>query len=137
MKNYELTYLISPDSSASEVTVVVAKIINFIREKEGSITSSPDPSRIKLAYLINKKTDAFLVSCYFSLAPELIIELKKFTDEQNEIMRNIIIIKKKIKEPIIKIERSKIAVIETDKPEKKPKESELKEIDAKIDEILS
>jgi len=145
MKNYELTYLISSDYSESDVATVIAKITNFVREKEGSIKKTSEPSKIKLAYLIEKKAEAFLTSTYFSMAPEKIAELEAFLKEQNELLRYILVFKKVIKEKLTK-RRTKPQPVEHIKPvtpvkelseeEKEEKKVELQEIDDKIDEIL-
>jgi len=142
MKNYELTYLISPDFSESEVANTIAKVTNTIREKEGSIKKTAEPSKMKLAYLIEKKSEAFIVSTDFSIVPEKISELEKFLKEQNEILRYTVLAKKEYKEKADK-RRTKpqpVASVPSPGGEEEPSKAgkvELKEIDEKIDEILS
>lgn len=141
MKNYELTYLISSDYSETDVATVIAKITNLVREKEGSVKKTSEPSKIKLAYLIEKKAEAYLISTYFSLAPEKISELETFLKEQNELLRYIIVVKRERKEKTVK-KRVKPQTVEPVTPPVKEvteeeKKVELKAIDDKIDEILS
>lgn len=147
MKNYELTYLISSDYSETDVAKVIAGITNFVREKEGSIKRTSEPSKIKLAYLIEKKAEAYSISTYFSLAPEKIKDLEFYLKEQNELLRYILVFKKDIKEKLTK-RRTKPQPIEAIIPvpakpakelseeEKEEKKVELQAIDDKIDEIL-
>ena len=141
MKKYELTYLISSDYSETDVATVIAKITNLVREKEGSVKKTSEPSKIKLAYLIEKKAEAYLISTYFSLAPEKISELETFLKEQNELLRYIIVVKRERKEKTVK-KRVKPQTVEPVTPPVKEvteeeKKVELKAIDDKIDEILS
>ena len=139
MKNYELTYLISPDFSENEVATTIAKVTNSIREKEGSIKKTAEPSRIKLGYLIEKKAEAFMVSTDFSLAPEKLSDLEGFLKEQNEILRYVVLIKKEYKEKISKRRAKPVSPVLSPAGEEEPSKAgkvELKEIDDKIDEIL-
>ncbi len=135
MKKYELTYLVSPDLSEEEVQILIAKITNGIRDKAGSVTNTTDPSKITLGYLINKKAMAFLVSTYFSLAPESITKLENLLKEEKNVLRSTILVKVGRKEKpkrIRKIEPSPISQPETHETSK----VELEEIDQKIDDIL-
>lgn len=133
MKSYELTYIVSPDLSGQELEILMAKITNSIREETGSIEKSSEPSRIKLGYSIKKKAEAFLVSTYFSLSPEKLINLERILKEQNNILRYIIVTKIKRKEKPKKLRKSQD--IQTHQTSEK--KVELNEIDQKIDEILN
>ncbi len=144
MKNYELTYLISSDYSETDVAKVIAGITNFIRGKEGSIKRTSEPSKIKLAYSVEKKAEAYLISTYFSLSSEKIKDLEFYLKEQNDFLRYILVVKKDIKEKLTK-RRTKpqpvesiipVPVKELSEEEKEEKKVELQEIDDKIDEIL-
>ncbi|MBU3942952.1 30S ribosomal protein S6 [Patescibacteria group bacterium] len=136
MKNYELTYLISSDYSETDVAKVIAGITNFVREKEGSIKRTSEPSKIKLAYLVEKKAEAYLISTYFSLAPEKIAELEVYLKEKRELLRYILVVKKDIKEKLTKRRTKPQPVKELSEEEKEVKKVELQAIDDKIDEIL-
>jgi len=138
MKNYELTYLVSPDLTDSELEDLNGKVANFIREKDGSVSAVSTPSKIKLGYKIGKKEDAFMASCYFSAEQSRLAEIKTFIESQTDVLRHIIVIKKKIKEPIIRIERPKVSISTEAKIEESKESEEInKKIDEKIDEILN
>lgn len=143
MKNYELSHLISPEISETEINRLVDEITDFIKSQSGDIKKISEPSKKELGYYINKKSEAFLSCVCFSLDPEKITALESFLKEKKGILRYIIIAKKKHKE--YKGEFSKrtdkttaegTAVNELEVREKKSEKIELKEIDQKIEEIL-
>jgi len=147
MKNYELTYLISPDLPEEELKIFSGKINNFIQEETGILEKTTEPSKKKLGYSIKKKEEAFLVALNFSLNPEKLGSLEKKLKSENQILRYIILTKK-ISKKILHPKRtslglaSKEALPKIKKPPEappkitEPKKVELKEIDKKIEEIL-
>jgi len=128
MKNYELTYIISPDLTEQEVENLSLKITAFIQEEGGSF---------KPSYSIKKKEGGFLNVLDFHIMPEKLGNLKKKLDSEKQILRYIILTKKILK---------KIPDQETFTKKRRPQEPidqrpgaekvELEEIDKKIDEIL-
>ena len=133
MKNYELAYLISPDLSTAEAKAFSEKIAGFISELEGLVLNDVSPERRKLAYLINKKIEAFLVSLEFSLLPEKIKDLKEKIVSEKQILRHIIVTKAKEK---IKAKKVRQIVKEEPTVKEKEKKVEIEKIGEKIDEIL-
>lgn len=130
MKNYELTYLVSPDLSGEQVQTLTEKIADYVTEETGIIIKTSKPSKISLGYLIKKRGEAFLVSIDFSLNPEKIINIEKNILKEGDILRHLVIIKEEKKEAPV---RTRI------KPKTEESQStkvELKEIDKKIEEIL-
>ncbi|MBZ9577427.1 30S ribosomal protein S6 [Patescibacteria group bacterium] len=147
MKNYELTYLISPDLSEEELKIFSGKISNFIQEETGTLEKTTEPSKKKLGYPIKKKEEAFLVALNFSLNPEKLGSLEKKLKSENQILRYVILTKK-TPEKILRPRRTSLGLATEEtlpkikKPPKvppkitEPKKVELKEIDKKIEEIL-
>jgi len=131
MKNYELAYLISPDLSEEKVQLLIAKINDAIRADNGTVSNTPEPSKIKLGYLIEKKIEAFLVSTHFSSDPDKITNLEKALKEEKEVLRHIII-KKIFKEKPARLRKN----TKSSAPETEAEKVELREIDQKIEEIL-
>lgn len=129
MKKYELTYIVSPNLSEQELEVLIAKITDSVREETGSVEKTSMPSKIKLGYLIKKQSEAFLISTYFSIDQDRIANLEKKIKEQNDILRYMLVIKKKIKEKLLKPKKIQV-------PQTLDRKVELKEIDQKIEEIL-
>jgi len=131
MKNYELIYLISPELSEEELKSLSNKMVGFIQEQGGVLKKTTEASKKKLGYGIKKKQEAFLITLNFSSNPEKLENLKKKLKTENQILRYMIL-NKDLSEKILRPRRTI--------PELKTKESEkveLKEIDKKIEEILS
>lgn len=132
MKNYELTYLISPEISEEKVQLLIAKMNDAIRADNGTVSNTSGPSKIKLGYSIEKKTEAFLVSTHFSSDPDKIINLERALKEEKEFLRHVIIVKRTFKEKPARLRKS----IKPSAPETEAEKVELREIDQKIEEIL-
>lgn len=127
MKYYELTYLISPELSESEVQAIQEKLSSSIQEKGGVLDASGNTEKIILSYPIKKKMEAFLASFSFYLKPEDIDNIDKELKSNSSILRSLIFSKKKLKE----------AKPARKRPVKKTeKKTELKDIEEKLEEIL-
>src|SRR4030042_2434618 len=138
MKKYELTYLISPELSEIEINSLSQKVVSFIEEEKGKIDKKEEPAKRKLGYPIKNKNEAFLVCLDFSLDPEKITDLEKKIQSENQILRDIIIIKEKIKEiPFKHRFKPIIDQPQADELTTHQQKVELKEIDKKIEEILN
>lgn len=137
MKNYELTYLISPELSEEEGKQFQDKIYSFIQDEGGILGEGKLLLKRRLAYPVKKQIQAYLVSTTFQLNPEKLANLEKRLKSENQILRHIIIVKRKYKlssprrKPIIPTEGKS-----PEKPRKEEKKIELKEIEKKLDEIL-
>jgi len=140
MKQYELSYLITPELSESEINNLSQKVLGFIEEEKGRINKKEEPIKRKLGYPIKSKNEAFLICLDFFLEPEKINDLEKKIQAENQILRDIIITKEKIKEAPLKRRFKPVSNIpEAGQPMVdylKNKKVELKEIDKKIEEIL-
>jgi len=126
MKHYELVYLISPDLSSDQARALAEKTAGFINELSGLSEKITEPETKKLAYPIKKKQTAHIVCLSFSLSAERVKDLDEKIKSENEILRYMILEKKKEKLPKEK------RMIE--KP--KEKKVEIEKMDKKIDEIL-
>jgi len=136
MKSYELSYLILPEMSEEEAKAFQEKIASLIKEEGGVLNDQGIIERIRLAYNIQKQSQAYLAVLNFQQEPLKLTELEKKLKLEKQILRYLILFKKKLKpisqkrqrpEPIIKKER---VVSE------KEKKVELQEIDKKLEEIL-
>lgn len=126
-KYYEITYIAVPTLNEKEIEALQNKVKSFIQEMEGKIENELSPIKTKLGYPIKKFSEGFLVSIEFSLLPEKIDLLDKKIKETPEILRHLIINKKK---PSLKPAKTKETKI------KKPKKVELKDLEEKLKEIL-
>jgi len=145
MKSYELTYIISSEITAEDAELESKNIETFIQKKEGTILKSEKPSPRTLSYLIKKQSSGFMGILEFQLEPEHINELKEKIQKNNRIIRHMLIIKKPAKiqkerrirkKPLATVEISPI-IKTKEKIEKTNKKVELKEIEEKLEEILS
>jgi len=133
MRLYELTYLITPDFTEIEVKNFYNKINSLIEKEKGVLDSIEFKEKTflkrDLAYPIKNKKEAILKSLRFRLDPKNLENIKKFLDSEKQILRYLILAKapKKIEVKLKpKIQR----------PSKKVKKVELKEIEKKLEEIL-
>jgi len=132
MKNYELTCLISPNLSETELKSFQEKIIVLLQKEQGILVGQNQNKVLKknLAYPIKKMVQAYLINFNFKINPEGLQNLKKALKIEPELIRYIILVKKLTK--IIKMPEKPVRV-----PKKisQPK-VELKEIEKKLEEIL-
>jgi ribosomal protein S6 len=128
MKYYELAFILSSKLSETDASDIKQKLETLIQEKEGILDFSEDLKKISLSYPIEKETQAYLGSIKFFLKKDNIKEIEAKTKEEKSILRFILCNKKKIEAQ------------ESDKKRtapKKKKKAELKDIEEKLDEILS
>lgn len=138
MKNYELTFLISPDLSDERSAQSRDKIISLIKEEEGVLLEANILLKRNLAYPIQGKSEAYLASILFQLSPEKLSGLEKRLKEEKEIMRYIILAERKRKAVSLVRRRKPIGITSLPAGETKTQEKkvELKEIEKKLEEIL-
>ncbi len=130
MKFYELAYLLAPELSEKELSLVQEKINSFIQEMEGLLNETFPPVEKNLAYPIKKREKAFFSWLTFQLKPEKLKDLEEKLKGEEKILRYLILAKKLPKKaPSLPSFQKKKVVQE------KPK-VELKEIEKKLEEIL-
>jgi len=159
-RQYELTFLVSPELQEEEVILLEKEIEEEIKKFEGVAKISPAENKKlgkrQLSYPIKKFQSAYFLSFDFALNPSKIKELTLAIKEKKDIIRHLITLaikrevahtpKKKAKlsiketKKIIKEIKSKIEIpkkpIKKTTEEKRRKKVELKEIDKKLEEIL-
>ena len=145
MKNYELSYLISPESTTEETEALNAGITSFIQKEGGLILKSEIPVSKFLGYTIKKQRSALWVNLEFSAEPEKITLIDGFVKKETKILRYLLVIKKpkrQVKERRERKEQTPTPATEAVrgesvvKPEKFDKKVDLQDIDEKLDEIL-
>lgn len=146
-KNYEISYLISPNVSEEEVFSVAGKITSLIQNAKGIANKVEEPKKIKLAYPINKQRNAYFGWTTFSMLPENLEQFKKKIKlEEKSILRFLIVyLPKKVLElrnrPVYQPRpKTEKPLAPTYKPA--PREAEKQEavditaLDKKLEEIL-
>ncbi|MDP2664306.1 MAG: 30S ribosomal protein S6 [bacterium] len=135
MKNYELTYLITPLFSEEEAVAFQDKMTSFIQGEGGILTEGGILVRRRLAYPIKKQQQAYLASLTFQVNPEKIASLEKKLKAEKEILRYILIIKSPARKMLQRIRRPvSVPGITSGTKEfvpSKEKKVELKEIEKK------
>lgn len=86
MQNYELTCLISPDLNEKDLEALFEQARGIINE-EGKIAKAEAPKKIKLAYSIRKKEEAFLASFEFQAEPSNAQGLKGKLEKIPQLLR--------------------------------------------------
>jgi ribosomal protein S6 len=134
MKLYELSFLITPDIKEETAKQITQDLISSLQEKGGALDNLGNIRFINLAYEIGKKSQAYFSSFSFFASPENIADLEKRLKNNREILRFLIVSKKKqrlsarfirreIKKPIAKRKFSGV-------------KTSIEQIEEKLDEIL-
>ena len=132
MKNYELTYLISPDIPEEELKSFQEKIDSFLQEGGGKSEGFKLPIKKRLAYPIKKKNETYGGILNFYLSPEKLESFEKKLAKEPKILRYLLLVKEAPKKMEIPRIRAKAKAPKL----KKEKKVELKEIEKKLEEIL-
>ncbi len=136
MNYYELTCLISPDISETELPEVSDKIKQIITENSGKIEEASISPKRKTVYLANGLTEKMFLFVSFFQFPEGNIEkLKKTIKEEKNIFRYLLL--KKKKKPKLSPKKIRKNKEDSDKKPAKEEKADLNELDKKIDEILN
>ena len=131
---YQLTYLISPELNSTEVEEFLKKIEDLV-SKFGKILKSEKPERIKLSYPVQKKRESFLSFLEFEGEAGKIDNLKKELEKEKNILRYLLIKKKKTEQKIRKPKEIKIKTEGREQP-KEEKKVELEKIEEKLKELV-
>jgi len=149
MKEYELTYIVSPELSEEELTELKNKINNFILEERGVLVNFSKPVKKKLFWADKKQNEGILNTIFFSLTPENLTNLERKIKNEKQILRYLLLKKefktstqKTKKTPSLSVPPETKTEIQTELKTKeeqkiqKEQKVELKDIDKKIEEIL-
>jgi len=136
MKNYELTYLISPDLSEEETKQFQEKVNSLIQTEGGQVSEVNLPIKKGLSSAKKDRGETYLISLSFQLNPEKVTLLEKKLKKEGDILRYLILSKPSAKPAIAFRKR-----VSGRKPAISGKKSgegkvELKEIDEKLKEII-
>ncbi len=134
MDNYELTCLFSSALDEFERTELAEKIKSLLAKCEGELVNSSPLSEVNLGYPLKNQSRAYMLIIDFKAKPEKIEEVKKELYGENQLLRFFLTKREKgLARPAPK---RQMETRETGESEQKRK-IRLKEIDKKIEEILS
>ena len=93
MRNYELAFIIEPNTDAEGVTGVVEGVSQFIKTASGKVASVDVWGRKRLAYPINRHKDGTYVVIEASMEPSGILEFERSMKLTEQVMRYMLIAK--------------------------------------------
>lgn len=89
--SYELMYVVRPTVDEQSLAAVNEKVEKFIAAGGGQITQRDDWGKRRLAYPIQKFTEAFYSVLKFDLPPTAVRELERSLKLTEEILRYIVV----------------------------------------------
>ncbi len=90
-KNYELMFIIDPQTTEEERKEVVAKVNSILEVVEAGEVKVDEWGERKLAYPINKKSTGYYVLVKFVCAGPNLAEMERRLNIQEQIMRYIVV----------------------------------------------
>lgn len=162
IEHYEMLYIIPIKFNEDEVEEIASKVKDLINKYKGEITYEENPDKKRLAYSIKGVHQGYYILIEFDLKKENLQKLNEKLKLMTEVLRFLILKKKKRTAEEIKKEKEQMEKIKEakeeaemkevkkelekkEKKEEKPSKSaedikskkvSLKELDKKIDEIL-
>lgn len=133
-KRYELTCLISPDLNEEGLEKKVKEIESKISSL-GKETKTEATKKIDLAYMIEKKKQAFLAVFEFLAESEQIPEFKLSLKKEKEILRFLLIIKRVFKEDLEAEQEKTEKKTDSEKKNIEKSMADFEEIEEKLESI--
>ncbi|MFC1595113.1 30S ribosomal protein S6 [Patescibacteria group bacterium] len=143
-KYYEIAYLVRLSIGEDKINTVESVIKNKIQDKNGIIESCDPIKKRTAAYPIEKETVVYFSAIRFSINPSYVNEIKSGLNEEENILRFLIVEwqKSKTRPPPIITTIPKIVPETKSKPDQstdeKPQQEKIKTetIDERLEEIL-
>jgi len=137
---YELTYIINPNLTETEVSAQADKVRGFINAQGGEIKNERLGDKRRLAFPIGKHGYGFYVTAEFNAEPEKIAEIDRQLRLEPQIVRHLLISREVIVETPRKIrlprkEKAEATTKDTVSEAAQEKAS-IEEIDKKLEELL-
>jgi len=124
-KEYEMSYLLTPDIPEDKIDSEAIELKNIITENGGDIVQADPPEKKRLAYPVKKQNQAYFGIVYFNTDKDGLDKIKKALAFYKKILRFLILSK------IIKPKPSPITV---QQPAKTPAPTQ--SFDQKLESIL-
>ncbi len=143
MQTYELTYIIPSNMAVEGAETAKKDFEAFLQGKGGLIVKSERTAPQPLAYQIKKQSSGFFVVTEFQIEESKVKEVKAELEKNVNVLRSFLIVKKPKKIMKERRTRKPLMAVAADTVKesvfKKAKKEELsgKELDKKLDEILS
>jgi len=91
MRNYELAFIVEPNTDAEGVTGVVEKVSGFIGAINGAVTSVDVWGRKTLAYPINNHKEGTYILLNAQMPPAQLGELERNLKLEEKIIRYLLV----------------------------------------------
>lgn len=91
MRDYELTYIVSPEVAEEEVSAVIEKLNRLITNAQGEVGEVNPWGRRKLAYPIKQFRDGYYVTVRFKLAAQAAGEVERGLKLTEEVIRYLLV----------------------------------------------
>lgn len=91
MRDYELVAMINPEVDEEGVAKIIGKVTQFINGRGGAVEDVKQWGRRRLAYPIQKVTEADYVLARFKLMPESVKELGAEIGASRDILRYLVV----------------------------------------------
>ncbi|MDH3675554.1 MAG: 30S ribosomal protein S6 [Anaerolineae bacterium] len=91
MRDYELAFIVEPNTDDEGVTSVVEKVSQFVQTGDGTVTSVDVWGRRKLAYPINNHREGTYVLMQTKMLPSLLVDLERNLKLSEEIVRYLLV----------------------------------------------
>ena len=91
MRDYELAFIVEPNTDDEGVTSVVEKVSQFVQTGDGTVTSIDVWGRRKLAYPINNHREGTYVLMQTKMLPSLLVDLERNLKLSEEIVRYLLV----------------------------------------------
>lgn len=87
MRQYETGFLISPNLSEEETENIILQMADIVSQKKGKMIEQEKWGKRKLAYNIEKFSEAFYVFFHYEGSPEIPLELARRFKQMDTILR--------------------------------------------------
>jgi small subunit ribosomal protein S6 len=87
LRDYEMTFIVSPEVGDEKVPAVVDKVKQFIANAGGEVTKVDTWGRRRLAYPLNGFREGYYFVTTFKLGPQGLNELERSVKLSEEIIR--------------------------------------------------
>ena len=91
MRNYEMMYILHPESEEEGLADVRQRIGDLISSGDGQVLDENLWGRRRLAYPIEKQREGYYVLMRFALEPQQLPELERMMAFDSRIMRRLLI----------------------------------------------
>lgn len=144
MKTYELTYIISSQLPSEQIDSLAKEVESLAKTQGGTVLASTKNPAQPLAYRINKQSSGHFATLIFQIEENLIQEIRKQLNQNANILRHAIIIKKapkavkerRTRKPLFAASKDEAVKTEIFKEIRKEEKLNPEELGKKLDEIL-